>query len=480
MSRGQVGRSRFLILVGIGLVLVLALSLGRRNVAQSAAPLELLESLPQDAAMQVFFNQSQATLYTEPDRGYERLGDNLEQVVVDAILSAQRSVDVAVQELRLPRIAQALRDRQRAGVRVRVILENNYNQPASQVSPTAIARLTDRERSRFNENLRQIDQNQDGVLSPAEITENDALVVLADARIPLIDDRADGSKGSGLMHHKFVIVDQQRVVTGSANFTTSDMHGDFSRPSTRGNANHIVQIQSPMMAALFREEFDLMWGDGPGGRSDSLFGLQKPYRAPRQVRFADNSRLVLQFSPTSRSRAWAESGNGLIAQALAQARLQIDLALFVFSEQPLSPVLNTRHQQGISIRALIDRGFVFRSYSEALDMLGLALPNLQCGFDEGNAPWERAIATVGFPVLPEGDLLHHKFAVIDQYRVITGSQNWSAAANYNNDETVLVIDNTTVAAHFQREFERLYQLADLGIPAWFPAKVQQELQRCSL
>jgi phosphatidylserine/phosphatidylglycerophosphate/cardiolipin synthase-like enzyme len=64
--------------------------------------------------------------------------------------------------------------------------------------------------------------------------------------------------------------------------------------------------------------------------------------------------------------------------------------------------------------------------------------------------------------------------------VVTGSQNWSAAANNDNDENLLVIDNPTVAAHFQREFERLYNGATLGIPSWLSAKAQEEATRCRI
>ena len=72
-----------------------------------------------------------------------------------------------------------------------------------------------------------VDINQDGRLSPEEIAQRDALSILAQASIPIIDDTADGTKGSGLMHHKFMVVDRQTVITGSANWTMSGIHGDF-------------------------------------------------------------------------------------------------------------------------------------------------------------------------------------------------------------------------------------------------------------
>ncbi|NES06155.1 MAG: hypothetical protein F6K22_27125, partial [Okeania sp. SIO2F4] len=42
-------------------------------------------------------------------------------------------------------------------------------------------------------------------ISQDEINRRDALIILSNAGVPLIDDTADGSKGSGLMHHKFLV-----------------------------------------------------------------------------------------------------------------------------------------------------------------------------------------------------------------------------------------------------------------------------------
>ncbi|MEO0410192.1 MAG: phospholipase D-like domain-containing protein, partial [Cyanobacteria bacterium P01_A01_bin.135] len=189
-------------------------------------------------------------------------------------------------------------------------------------------------------------------------------------------------------------------------------------------------------------------------------------------------RVDLQFSPTSPTRPWSESVNALAGQWLLQADQSIDLALFVFSDQQLSTLLQKSYTAGVAIRALIDAGFAYRPYSEALDLLGIALLNTQCRYDHGNSPWLPSLQTVGVPALPEGDVLHHKFAVLDNQRVITGSQNWSAAANFQNDEVLLAIANPTVAAHFQREFERLYGQASTGVPGWLLEKVDEARSRC--
>lgn len=436
-----------------------------------------LEPLPQDPWVKVYFNQNQAAQYTEEDRDLTRPGDDLEQVIVETITNAKIRVDVAVQELRMPEIARALVSRHRSGVKVRMILENSYTRPWSDYTEAEIARMSGPDGDRAIEGRRRIDTNRDGRLSPAEIRQQDALVILREAGVPVLDDTADASKGSGLMHHKFVVADHRTVIVTSANFTGSDLHGDVDKPASRGNANNLLRIESPQLATLFSREFDLMWGDGVGGKADSRFGVQKPPRGMQTIAVGNN-RIWVQFSPTSSQIPWEHSVNGAIARALARASQSVNLALFVFSEQAIADTLAMRHQQGIPIRVLIDPSFIYRDYSEGLDLLGVALASGNCQYEVGNRPWQHPIDTVGVPLLPPGDKLHHKFATIDDRLTITGSHNWSAAANTQNDETLLIVENPTVAAHFQREFHRLYAHATLGIPEKIQQKIRDRQQQC--
>jgi len=103
-------------------------------------------------------------------------------------------------------------------------------------------------------------------------------------------------------------------------------------------------------------------------------------------------------------------------------------------------------------------------------MMGLSRSD-NCGHQLQNHTWSNPLNTVGVPILPKGDLLHHKFAVIDQNIVITGSHNWSVAANHSNDETLMVIENPIIAAHYQREFNRLYNKIRLGVPGKYKTKL---------
>ncbi len=296
------------------------------------------------------------------------------------------------------------------------------------------------------------------------------------ANIPRIDDTADGSSGNQLMHHKFVVVDERLLIVTSANFTPSDVHGDFKSPASQGNANNLLKIDSPELAALFTQEFNLMWGDGPGGKPDSKFGAKKPFRPVRQVNIG-STLVEVQFSPTSSTIPWDRSTNGLIGKTLGTATKSIEMALFVFSDQQLVNLLEPVHEKGVEIRTLIEPEFAYRSYSEGLDMLGITLTD-DCKTEAGNHPWQNPIATVGVPRMPPGDLLHNKFGIVDQQTVITGSHNWTNAANSGNDETLLIVHSPVVAAHYQREFDRLYTNAILGIPPAIRKKAEAQAKQC--
>jgi competence ComEA-like helix-hairpin-helix protein len=468
------GRFLVLLLLGLGLVVY-----GVSQLPRAALRLQKLSPLPQYPLIQVHMNHSQAHSYTDPYRNITREGEDLEQIMVEAIRQAKFSIDLAVQEFRLPKLAHALVERKQAGVKVRVVMENTYTQPwNSNSSPTDPGM-----RERYESWKQLVDTNADGDLQPTEINQQDVLSILNQGQVTWLDDTADRSQGSLLMHHKFIVIDGQTLVATTANFTLSDVHGDLGRPDTRGNANSLLLIDSRDLAALFSQEFNYMWGDGPGGAADSRFGVNKPFRPTQQVRVGE-AIVDVKFSPASQTIPWPQTTNGLIGDTLSSARKSIDMALFVLSDQQLADDLETDHQRGVDLRLLVDLGFIYRDFSEALDMLGVQLADTgqakqgKCYYEADNRPWANPIASIGTPILPEGDKLHHKYGAIDGQTVIVGSHNWSAAANRGNDEFLLVIHHPTVAAHYEQEFDRLYANSRLGVPKFLKAKVAEQLKQC--
>ena len=422
----------------------------------------IVPALPQHPNIQVFFNHNQAARYTDPYRNIERLGDNLERVLIDNVNKAKVSLDIAVQELRLPNISKAIIEAKLRGVNVRLILENNYSRAWSEFTPEQVEKLTTRDQDRYKEFQKFADINKDGRLSEDELDRRDGLRLLKAANVAWIDDTADGSKGSGLMHHKFVVIDNQIVLFGSANFTMSDIHGDFTKPDTRGNTNNLLRVDSKELATQFKKEFEIMWGDGPNGKLDSLFGTNKPSRKIDYI-IIGGAQIRIKFSPDPEDTPREQTSNGLIATAIAGTKNNVDMALFVYSDPFISSILEERQQANIQIRTIVEPQFAYRDYSSTIDMCGLQSTQ-DCKTGKSSA-WKQPLKTVGIPNLVSGDTLHHKFAILDRNLILTGSHNWTNSANRINDEVLVAIQNETVAANYQREYDRLYQDVTLGPPA---------------
>ena len=187
-------------------------------------------------------------------------------------------------------------------------------------------------------------------------------------------------------------------------------------------------------------------------------------------------RVDVLFSPHPRRDR--NHGLHLLKKQLRAAKESIDMALFVFSAQQLTNVLREEIKRGIEIRLIADPGFASRPFSEVLDLLGVSLPDHTCKVEAGNQPLDQALKGVGSPRLARGDKLHHKFAVVDNKTVITGSFNWSPSAAHTNDETLLVIHSPQLAKHFTREMDRLWNGAELGITPHIQRKLERQKIRC--
>lgn len=433
--------------------------------------LSIFITAPVWGSVTAYFNQNQRSSYTDPYRNITRPGDNLELVLLTEVAKAKKTIFIAVQELRLPLLAKALVLKKSQGVDVRVVLEHDYNFTVMSQREGGTGQY---EASKLGDLKALVDMNRDGKFSKEELESRDAVHMLQVAKIPVMDDTFDNSHGSGLMHHKFMVVDGKSTVISTANFTLSCIHGDITAPATRGNANSMVVVQATKVADIFEEEFLQLWGNGKRGN----FGNNKTYRGP-QIVSVSGTKLTIQFSPTSKRYPWEESVNGLIASHLAKATSSIKAALFVYSDQLLSDTIEKRNKAGVSTGALVEQKFAFRDYSELLDMAGLEMFSSNCAVEAGNHPWKKPGNEVGVPALENGDVLHHKFGVVDNKTAIVGSQNWSDAANYTNDETLIVVEAAGIAGQYAQEYERVKRKSRMGVPETLKKEITRLETACA-
>lgn len=359
---------------------------------------------------------------------------DLEAKHIALIDSAQQTLDMAYYDIDLEGIADAIIRAQQRGVAVRIVTDND---------------------------------NVGG--------ENALVQSMFDkAGILWIDDTADGSSGSGLQHNKWTVVDGRHVMFGSTNMTQSGVHGDLDENGnliSDGNDNHIVIVDSYELAAQIDQQMDYMWGDGPGGATDSLFGLNKPDHTLTTV-YTTNDRIKLevQFTPQSSSTrnggGYVGSGIYTTAQFVGTATGEIDIAQFVISSQDIADAMEPLSANGVKIRGIGDSSFFYRYFSEFQDMSGNVILK-DDGTEESdsftgaiNNPWEtpgqmRVAAVAG------GDKWHHKYFRVDD-AVLTGSHNASGAASFTNDEMIVIIHDKTTAGEFKAHFNTSFCFADGG------------------
>ncbi len=260
-------------------------------------------------------------------------------------------------------------------------------------------------------------------------TTQNSMQQLINAGVPIIKRHSDIN---GIMHNKFLIFDARDeepandwVWTGSWNVTSTELSWK----------NNVIEINDPTLAAAFKIEFEEMWGSNTDipNSSNAKFGIQKTDNTPHFFNIGGKE-VQLYFSPS-------DNTNQKIIEMLNTADHNIYFSTYVFTRADLQHTLWTRFNSGgvSDIRGIID----------AINSQGSQWSNLT-QFAEM------------FHHNVSGTILHHKYAMVDATHyesnptLLTGSHNWSNAAENDNDENTLIVHDVYIANLYMQEFKRRY------------------------
>lgn len=207
----------------------------------------------------------------------------------------------------------------------------------------------------------------------------------------LYDQKATGSlaiegatlepiHSKGLMHRKLLVVDDELVLIGSANLTTS---------SLRLHDNLVLGLRHKELASFLKSSHS-SWG---------RFALA-----------GQELQMWMLPDPTAYEH---------IVQQIQQASESITLAMFTLTHEQIVQALIAAQQRGVKVRVLADFYAARGASKKALKQLrasGMCV----------------AIST-------GQELLHHKWALIDEHTLIFGSANWTAAAFKKNHDCLLIL-----------------------------------------
>jgi phosphatidylserine/phosphatidylglycerophosphate/cardiolipin synthase-like enzyme len=320
--------------------------------------------------------------------------------MAEFICRAAHRLDLAVYDCRLDEatakpIREALQDRLRHGVRVRLIYDDSMKKPQSHDQFASIG--GDFAEGGMNERV---------------------------AELGLPDELVRGIQGEGLMHEKFMVRDGEAVWTGSMNWTNDSM--------TRME-NTIVDLISPELAAFFERDFEQLWSTRQTLESGAF------RTNPATLRYAGTpAETDVDFSPGQ-----GEFINEWVARRVARARKRIVFcSMLINSSKLLGALMKVLDEQELELWGVYDR----------TQMEGV----LQQWDDQPQVRWKvdaihrllREAELVGKDSLPyrpghSHNFMHNKLLIVDD-TVITGSYNLSHAAQ-SNAENMLAITSPALA-----------------------------------
>lgn len=307
---------------------------------------------------ELYFTNPQSPLSSQMTGG-------IDKPIVESIDAAKLSVDVAIYSLSLNSVRNALMRAHDRGVQVRMVMESD--------------------------NLGRTDPQ-----------------ILKDAGIPILGDRREG-----LMHNKFIIIDNSEVWLGTMNLTDSGTYEDN---------NMMMRIRSVKVAENFTKEFEEMY-------VDDKFGDNIAAETPNPRVTVDGTPIDTYFSPDDGVQA-------VLVDILGAARESIYFMAFSFTADELGDAIRERAQSGVTVAGVMDEDQVKSNAGTEFD------PFNQAGLDvyrDGN-PGQ----------------MHHKIIIVDEETIIFGSYNFTNSAETRNDETLMVVYNEQIAAYFLAEFQRVY------------------------
>ena len=244
------------------------------------------------------------------------------------------------------------------------------------------------------------------IVSDTHYEDREAVVKCIEAGIPVVFD-----KRSAFMHNKFCVIDGAHVWTGSTNITENGMFR---------NNNNALLISSPKLAVNYTNEHAEMF-------KDRRFGSRSPKNTTYPQFHLGVIEIECYFAP--------EDGvEEEIVDELRVAGKTIDFMAFSFTSKPIAEIMAERMRAGVRVRGLFERRNASSKHAQ-----------------------DDFLAESGAAVYMDRNryTMHHKVIIIDANTVITGSYNFSAAANESNDENLLIVHDPAIARKYTAEFERL-------------------------
>ncbi|MBA2654126.1 MAG: phospholipase D family protein [Gammaproteobacteria bacterium] len=143
-------------------------------------------------------------------------------------------------------------------------------------------------------------------------------------------------------------------------------------------------------------------------------------------KFSSDASYKICFTP-------AQHCTDLIISTIANAQNQVLVQAYSFTSAPIAKALIQAHKRGVEVKVILDKSqFKTRGFSSAKFFTDYHLPLL--------VDYKPSIA-------------HNKVMIIDKKTVITGSFNFTRAAEERNAENLIIITDAELAKRYAHNWE---------------------------
>ena len=148
---------------------------------------------------------------------------------------------------------------------------------------------------------------------------------------------------------------------------------------------------------------------------------------------------------------------------ITKAKTSLDIAMFTINNIRIADAIKNIFNKGVKLRIITDD---------------------QCSKMPTSNIY--SLAALGISIKTDDSIryyMHHKFCVIDNSVVVTGSFNWTEQAVNHNQENLLFLENKTLAMSYSKEFQKLWDDFEIVITkeaALFKIKEDEEKKRAAL
>ncbi len=120
-----------------------------------------------------------------------------------------------------------------------------------------------------------------------------------------------------------------------------------------------------------------------------------------------------------------------IIDSIVKAKSEILVQAYIFTSEPIAKALLDGHKRGVKVLVILDKKQKKNGYSPAAFFVNQGIPTY---IDSGHAG------------------AHDKVMIVDRETVITGSFNFTKAAETQNSENVLIIRSTELARLYRENW----------------------------